>query len=40
VLHYLASIGCDHAQGYFVARPMSADALVDEIAHPLGGGHA
>ena len=24
---YLASIGCDHAQGYFVARPMSADAL-------------
>jgi diguanylate cyclase (GGDEF)-like protein len=40
VLHYLASIGCDHAQGYFVARPMSADSLAGEIAHPFDGGHA
>ncbi len=24
---YLASIGCDHAQGYFIARPMPADAF-------------
>jgi EAL domain-containing protein (putative c-di-GMP-specific phosphodiesterase class I) len=28
-LDYLVSIGCDHAQGYFVARPMSAAALFD-----------
>ena len=26
-LEYLASIGCDHAQGYFIARPQPADAL-------------
>lgn len=26
-LEYLASIGCDHAQGYFIARPMPADEL-------------
>ena len=25
-LDYLTSIGCDLAQGYFIARPMSGDA--------------
>ncbi|HTD29322.1 MAG TPA: EAL domain-containing protein [Xanthomonadaceae bacterium] len=26
-LDYLISIGCDHAQGYFIAKPMRSDAL-------------
>jgi diguanylate cyclase (GGDEF)-like protein len=26
-LRFLAGIGCDHAQGYFVARPMEAEAV-------------
>jgi diguanylate cyclase (GGDEF)-like protein len=26
-LEYLASIGCDHAQGYFIAKALRADAL-------------
>ncbi|MGN6512030.1 MAG: putative bifunctional diguanylate cyclase/phosphodiesterase [Lysobacteraceae bacterium] len=26
-LDYLATVGCDHAQGYLVARPMAADAF-------------
>jgi EAL domain-containing protein (putative c-di-GMP-specific phosphodiesterase class I)/GGDEF domain-containing protein len=29
---YLASIGCDHAQGFFVARPMPPDAFADFVA--------
>ena len=29
---YLASIGCDHAQGFFVARPMPADAFTAFVA--------
>jgi diguanylate cyclase (GGDEF)-like protein len=36
-LDYLSSIGCDHAQGYFVAGPMSADALADLLAIPCKG---
>jgi len=39
-LQYLASIGCDHAQGYFVARPVDADSIADAIAHPFDRGHA
>jgi diguanylate cyclase (GGDEF)-like protein len=39
-LDYLASIGCDHAQGYFVARPMSADALFPLIMTRRNGGYA
>ncbi|MFK2877864.1 putative bifunctional diguanylate cyclase/phosphodiesterase [Rhodanobacter hydrolyticus] len=31
-LHYLSSIACDHAQGFFVARPMQARALHDFVA--------
>jgi diguanylate cyclase (GGDEF)-like protein len=31
-LDYLASIGCDHAQGFFVARPMPADAFAAFVA--------
>ena len=27
-LRFLGEIGCDHAQGYFVARPMPAEAVV------------
>ena len=30
-LDYLASIKCNHAQGFFVARPMSAEALSELI---------
>jgi EAL domain-containing protein (putative c-di-GMP-specific phosphodiesterase class I) len=26
-LDYLTSLGCDLAQGYFIARPMSGDAV-------------
>ncbi|GLQ87875.1 putative bifunctional diguanylate cyclase/phosphodiesterase [Dyella flagellata] len=39
-LDYLASIGCDHAQGFFVARPMSADALVQLTTTALHQSHA
>lgn len=28
-LEFLASIGCDHAQGYFIARAMPASAMVE-----------
>ncbi len=31
-LDYLKSIGCDHAQGYFIARPMRADAFDSFVA--------
>jgi diguanylate cyclase (GGDEF)-like protein len=34
-LHYLASIGCDHAQGFFIARPMEAAALRRLLDQPL-----
>jgi EAL domain-containing protein (putative c-di-GMP-specific phosphodiesterase class I)/GGDEF domain-containing protein len=38
---YLASIGCDHAQGFFVARPMPADAFTafasGQASHVSGG---
>ncbi len=27
-LDYLGAIGCDHAQGYFIARPLQAEAFV------------
>ena len=27
-LNYLAKIGCDHAQGYYIARPMAGDQAV------------
>ena len=30
-LRFLADIGCDHAQGYFVARPMPAEAVVGAV---------
>lgn len=39
-LNYLASIGCDHAQGYFVAKPMSADALAHLIMTRFNSSHA
>ena len=39
-LDYLASIGCDHAQGYFVARPMNADSLAHLIATQPKSSHA
>jgi EAL domain-containing protein (putative c-di-GMP-specific phosphodiesterase class I) len=32
-LEYLKQIGCDLAQGYFVGRPMRADALEQWVAH-------
>ena len=31
-LEYLASIGCDHAQGYFISRALSADAFAGFVA--------
>lgn len=31
-LDYLASIGCDHAQGYFVSRPLPVDAFAAFVA--------
>ncbi|WP_216844780.1 EAL domain-containing protein [Rhodanobacter sp. L36] len=30
-LDYLASIGCDHAQGYFISRAITADAFTDFV---------
>jgi EAL domain-containing protein (putative c-di-GMP-specific phosphodiesterase class I) len=27
--HLLREIGCDHAQGYFVGRPMPSDAMIE-----------
>jgi diguanylate cyclase (GGDEF)-like protein len=39
-LDYLISIGCDHAQGYFVARPMSAAALTHLMATESKNSHA
>ncbi len=27
-LDYLGAIGCDHAQGFFIARPLPAEAFV------------
>lgn len=36
----LLELGCDHAQGYAIARPMPAQAMPDWIAgwRPLAGG--
>ena len=34
-LHFLTALGCDEVQGYYLAMPMPADALADN----LGGGH-
>ena len=33
-LDLLISLGCEEVQGYYLARPMSADALVDWILAP------
>ena len=36
-LDYLVGIGCDHAQRYFIAKPMRSDALdrfIDENVWP------
>ncbi len=33
----LLELGCDHAQGYYFARPMSAAAVSDLLDHPTGG---
>jgi EAL domain-containing protein (putative c-di-GMP-specific phosphodiesterase class I) len=30
-LDYLASIGCDHAQGYFISRALPADAFAEFV---------
>lgn len=32
-LDYLAQIGCDHAQGFFIARPMPAEAFDEFLAN-------
>jgi diguanylate cyclase (GGDEF)-like protein len=42
--HGLAALGCDMAQGYFVGRPLPADALTQWLEHrtwtgPRGAGH-
>lgn len=39
-LDYLSSIGCDRAQGFFVARPMQAKALYDFVTMQLKAGGA
>jgi EAL domain-containing protein (putative c-di-GMP-specific phosphodiesterase class I)/CHASE2 domain-containing sensor protein len=33
-LHLLRDMGCDYGQGYFIGRPMSADALADYLIEP------
>jgi len=33
-LSILASLGCDHAQGYYIARPLVADALAAFVRQP------
>ena len=33
-LAFLKTIGCDYAQGYFVGRPLTADALADLVREP------
>lgn len=33
-LDYLASIGCDHAQGYFIARPLPVEAFTAFVGGP------
>ena len=36
-LDYLASVGCDHAQGYFIARPVSSAAFATLLAERKAG---
>ena len=39
-LDYLASIGCDHAQGFFIARPMPAEAFAAFVGTQAGAAAA
>jgi len=34
MMHWLHHMGCDNAQGYFIGRPMVADALTQWLAQP------
>jgi EAL domain-containing protein (putative c-di-GMP-specific phosphodiesterase class I) len=35
-LDYLAAVGCDHAQGFFIARPMPAEAFATFVGGQAG----